>query len=151
MNFSMGKLSYFMKQKDRTYNSEDWFQWSEGRVSFGKKDANNASSRDIHSHGLSIGADKIKKDSTLNLLFTSSIIGKRILFEIKSILLNVSIIFFLVSFIFNSFISILRVVWVLEHPFNKSPKANIQINFFISKLYHCAYSVPRTNIFKNYY
>ena len=56
-------LETFKKEKDRTYNSEDWFQWSEGRVSFGKKDANNASSRDIHSHGLSIGADKIKKDN----------------------------------------------------------------------------------------
>ena len=56
-------LETFKKEKDRTYKSEDWFQWSEGRVSFGKKDANNASSRDIHSHGLSIGADKIKKDN----------------------------------------------------------------------------------------
>ena len=56
-------LETFKKEKDRTYNSDDWFQWSEGRVSFGKKDANNASSRDIHSHGLSIGADKIKKDN----------------------------------------------------------------------------------------
>ena len=56
-------LETFKKEKDRTYNSEDWFQWSEGRVSFGKKDANNTSSRDIHSHGLSIGADKIKKDN----------------------------------------------------------------------------------------
>ncbi len=56
-------LESFKKEKDRTYNSDDWFQWSEGRVSFGRKDANNASSRDIHSHGLSIGADKIKKDN----------------------------------------------------------------------------------------
>ena len=56
-------LETFKKEKDITYNSDDWFQWSEGRVSFGKKDANNASSRDIHSHGISIGADKIKKDN----------------------------------------------------------------------------------------
>jgi len=36
--------------------------WSEGRISLGKKNAKNASSRDIHSYGISIGADKIKKE-----------------------------------------------------------------------------------------
>jgi len=56
-------LESFKKEKDRTYKSDDWFQWSEGRVSFGRKPTNNTSSRDIHSHGISIGADKIKRDN----------------------------------------------------------------------------------------
>ena len=55
-------LNIFKKEKDRTYNSDDWFEWSEGRISFGKKDSNGASSRDIHSYGFSIGADRIKKE-----------------------------------------------------------------------------------------
>jgi len=54
-------LNILKKEKDRTYNSDDWFEWSEGRISFGKKDTNGASSRNIHSYGFSIGADKIKK------------------------------------------------------------------------------------------
>ena len=54
-------LNIFKKEKDRTYNSDDWFEWSEGRISFGKKDTNGTSSRNIHSYGFSIGADKIKK------------------------------------------------------------------------------------------
>ena len=55
-------LNILKKEKDRTYNSDDWFEWSEGRISLGKKDANGASSRDIHSYGFSIGADRIKKE-----------------------------------------------------------------------------------------
>ena len=55
-------LKNLKKEKDRSYNSDDWFQWSEGRISLGKKNASNASSRDIESYGLSIGADKIKKE-----------------------------------------------------------------------------------------
>ena len=55
-------LNTLKKEKDRTYSSNDWFEWSEGRISFGKKNANDASSRDIHSYGFSIGADRIKKE-----------------------------------------------------------------------------------------
>jgi len=55
-------LNILKKEKDRTYNSDDWFEWSEGRIGFGKKDANGASSRDIYSYGFSIGADRIKKE-----------------------------------------------------------------------------------------
>ena len=55
-------LETFKKEKDRTYNSDDWFQWSEGRISLGKRHAIDTSSRDIHSYGISIGADKIKKE-----------------------------------------------------------------------------------------
>ena len=55
-------LKNLKKEKDRSYNSDDWFQWSEGRISLGKKNASNASSRDIESYGVSIGADKIKKE-----------------------------------------------------------------------------------------
>ena len=55
-------LKNLKKEKDRSYNSDDWFQWSEGRISLGKKNASNASPRDIESYGLSIGADKIKKE-----------------------------------------------------------------------------------------
>ena len=66
-NEKIGKLVSALKtlkkeKKDRSYNSDDWFQWSEGRVSLGKKNARNASSRDVESYGLSIGADKIKKE-----------------------------------------------------------------------------------------
>ena len=50
------------KEKDRTYNSDDWFQWSEGRVSLGKRHAIDTSSRDIHTYGISIGADRIKDE-----------------------------------------------------------------------------------------
>jgi len=55
-------LNILKKEKDRTYNSDDWFEWSEGRIGLGKKDANGASSRDIYSYGFSIGADRIKKE-----------------------------------------------------------------------------------------
>ena len=55
-------LNILKKEKDRTYNSNDWFEWSEGRISFGKKHANDASSKRIHSYGFSIGADRINKD-----------------------------------------------------------------------------------------
>ena len=55
-------LGTFKKEKDRTYNSDDWFQWSEGRVSVGKRHAVDTSSRDIHTYGISIGADKIKDE-----------------------------------------------------------------------------------------
>jgi hypothetical protein len=50
------------KEVDRSYESEDWFQWSEGRVSLGKNKSLNSSSRDFHSYGISVGADRIKKD-----------------------------------------------------------------------------------------
>ena len=55
-------LGTFKKEKDRTYNSDDWFQWSEGRVSLGKRHAIDTSSRDIHTYGISIGADRIKDE-----------------------------------------------------------------------------------------
>ena len=49
------------KEIDRSYKSNDWFQWSEGRVSLGKNKSITSSSKDFHSYGISIGADKIKK------------------------------------------------------------------------------------------
>ena len=50
------------KENDRSYDSEDWFKWSEGRISLGKNKSINSSSKDIHSYGISVGADKIKDD-----------------------------------------------------------------------------------------
>ena len=50
------------KEIDRSYDSEDWFKWSEGRISLGKNKSINSSSRDIHSYGISVGSDKIKDD-----------------------------------------------------------------------------------------
>jgi hypothetical protein len=50
------------KEIDRSYDSEDWFKWSEGRISLGKNKSINSSSKDIHSYGISVGADKIKDD-----------------------------------------------------------------------------------------
>ena len=55
-------LKTFKKEKDRTYSSDDWFQWSEGRVSIGERNAIDSSSRDIHTYGISIGADRIKDE-----------------------------------------------------------------------------------------
>ena len=50
------------KKIDRSYDSDDWFKWSEGRVSLGKTKLGNSSSRTLNSRGISIGADKIKKE-----------------------------------------------------------------------------------------
>ena len=50
------------KEVDRSYESEDWFKWSEGRISLGKNKSISSSSRDFHSYGISVGADKIKDD-----------------------------------------------------------------------------------------
>ena len=50
------------KEVDRSYDSNDWFKWSEGRVSWGKNKSINSSSRKFNSSGISIGADKIKKE-----------------------------------------------------------------------------------------
>ena len=55
-------LETLKKDKDRTYSSDDWFQWSEGRVSLGRKSAKGGSSRDIHGYGISVGADRIKEE-----------------------------------------------------------------------------------------
>ncbi len=50
------------KEIDRSYDSDDWFQWSEGRVSLGKNKSITSSSKDFHSYGISVGADKIKNE-----------------------------------------------------------------------------------------
>ena len=55
-------LKNYKKEIDRSYDSEDWFKWSEGRISLGKNKSINSSSKDIHSYGISVGADKIKDD-----------------------------------------------------------------------------------------
>ena len=65
-NEEISKLfSAFKNSKNevhRSYNSDDWFKWSEGRVSLGKTKSGNSSSRKFNSKGISFGADKIKKD-----------------------------------------------------------------------------------------
>ncbi len=58
----VGALKSSKKQIDRSYNSDDWFKWSEGRVSIGKTNYGNSSPRKFNSNGISIGADKIKKE-----------------------------------------------------------------------------------------
>ena len=63
VNNLVNGLKGLKKQKDRDYNSNDWFQWSEGRISLGKRHTKNGPSRDAHSYGFSAGADKIKKDN----------------------------------------------------------------------------------------
>ena len=50
------------KEIDRSYNSDDWFRWSEGKVGLGKTKFKNSSSRNFNSNGISIGADKINKE-----------------------------------------------------------------------------------------
>ena len=55
-------LKTLKKEKNRTYSSDDWFQWSEGRVSVGKRHAIDTTFRDTHTYGISIGADRIKDE-----------------------------------------------------------------------------------------
>ncbi|MDA7769986.1 autotransporter domain-containing protein [Candidatus Pelagibacter sp.] len=69
INFTDKKISKLVsalksskKKVDRSYDSDDWFQWSEGRVSVGENTSLNVSSRNFHSYGISIGADRIKED-----------------------------------------------------------------------------------------
>ena len=58
----VGALKSSKKEIDRSYDSDDWFKWSEGRVSLGKTKFKNSSSRKFSSSGISIGADKINKE-----------------------------------------------------------------------------------------
>ena len=69
INFTNEKISKLVsglkiskKEIDRSYDSDDWFKWSEGRVSLGKTKFKNSSSRKFSSSGISIGADKINKE-----------------------------------------------------------------------------------------
>ena len=52
----------FKKERDRTYRSNDWFDWSEGRFIIGEKNVSNTSSRDIQNYGISFGTDRIDED-----------------------------------------------------------------------------------------
>ena len=52
----------YKKERKRDYDSDDWFQWTEGRVSVGKNNGASSSSRNVRSNGISIGADRIKKE-----------------------------------------------------------------------------------------
>ena len=52
----------FKKERDRTYKSNDWFDWSEGRLIVGEKNVKNTSSRDIQNYGISFGTDRIDED-----------------------------------------------------------------------------------------
>ena len=52
----------FKKERDRTYRSNDWFDWSEGRFVIGEKNVKNTSSRDIQNYGISFGTDRIDED-----------------------------------------------------------------------------------------
>jgi len=58
----VGALKSSKKEIDRSYDSDDWFKWSEGRVGLGKTKFKNSSSRNFNSNGISIGADKINKE-----------------------------------------------------------------------------------------
>ena len=60
-NLAKGLASY-KSDNSGNLNEEDWFKWSEGRVTLGKRSAINSASKDIHSYGISIGSDKIKDD-----------------------------------------------------------------------------------------
>ena len=55
-------LDAFKKERDRTYRSNDWFDWSEGRFVVGEKNVSNTSSRDIQNYGISFGTDRIDED-----------------------------------------------------------------------------------------
>ena len=55
-------LKSFKKNNTGNLNEEDWYDWSEGRISFGKGKAVTSSSKDIHSYGFSIGTDRINKE-----------------------------------------------------------------------------------------
>mgnify|MGYP001350620947 CR=1 FL=1 len=55
-------LKSLKKDNSGNLNEEDWFDWSEGRISFGKGKSVTSSSKDIHSYGFSIGTDRINKE-----------------------------------------------------------------------------------------
>ncbi len=57
-------VASYKKDNNANLNEEDWFEWSEGRITLGKRSAVNSSSKNIHSYGISIGSDKIKEDDT---------------------------------------------------------------------------------------
>ena len=59
----VGALKKSKNKTDRTYDSDDWFKWSEGRVSLGRTKHGKSSSKKFRSSGISIGADKIKKQN----------------------------------------------------------------------------------------
>ncbi|MDB9986607.1 autotransporter domain-containing protein [Candidatus Pelagibacter sp.] len=58
----IGALNGSKKEIDRSYDSDDWFKWSEGRISLGKTKFKNSSSRNFSGSGISVGADKIDKE-----------------------------------------------------------------------------------------
>ena len=55
-------LKSFKKNNTGNLNEGNWYNWSEGRISFGKGKALTSSSKDIHSYGFSIGTDRINKE-----------------------------------------------------------------------------------------
>ena len=55
-------LNNLKKENNRNLNEEDWFDWSEGRISFGKGKAVTSSSKHIQSYGFAIGTDKINDE-----------------------------------------------------------------------------------------
>jgi len=55
-------LKSLKKNNTGNLNEEDWYDWSEGRISFGKGKAGTSSSKDIHSYGFSIGTDRINEE-----------------------------------------------------------------------------------------
>ncbi len=57
-------VASYKKDNNANLNEEDWFEWSEGRITLGKRSSINSSSKNIHSYGISIGSDKIKEDDT---------------------------------------------------------------------------------------
>ena len=58
----MQGLKSLKKDNSGNLNEEDWYDWSEGRISFGKGKAAASSSKDIHSYGFSIGTDRINEE-----------------------------------------------------------------------------------------
>ena len=55
-------LKSLKKDNSGNLNEEDWYDWSEGRITFGKGKAVTSSSKDIHSYGFSIGTDRINEE-----------------------------------------------------------------------------------------
>ena len=55
------------KKRDKRPKKEDqWFKWNEGRIGIGKsKGIAGSLSRNLHSTGFAIGADKRKNDDTM--------------------------------------------------------------------------------------
>ena len=73
ISFSDQRLSKLVEtikpniKREKTVNDDEWFKWNEGRIGIGKTDAKSGSlSRNIHTSGFVVGADKRRGDDVMH-------------------------------------------------------------------------------------